>query len=97
MICKSITFFKESTFAYLKAIGHKFKTMTHENVAVLARAGQNHLSDWLKANNYASVTGGSVKKVYYELREERRREIERRDNENHDPFHVEEDFDNELE
>ena len=86
---------KESTFAYLKAIGHKFKTMRHENVAVLARAGQNHLSDWLKANNYASVTAGSVKKVYYELMEERRLEIERRDNEIHDQFFAEPESDEE--
>ena len=79
----------------MKAIGHKFKTMTHENVAVLARAGQNHLSDWLKANNYASVTAGSVKKVYYELREERRLEIERRDNEIHDIYFDEPESDEE--
>ena len=58
--------------------------MTCEHVTMLAKAGQNHLSEWLKATENASVTGGSVKKVYYELREARRLEIERRDNEIHD-------------
>ena len=71
--------------------------MRHENVAVLARAAQNHLSDWLKANNYQSVTGGSVKKVYYELREERRLEIERRDNEIHDIYFDDSESDEENE
>ena len=88
-----LIYFQESTFAYLKAIAHRYSMMLKENVAMLAKAKQNHTADWIKAHEYSSVSGGSVKAAYYALREDRRLEIERRDNELHDEYNIEDEED----
>ena len=65
--------------------------MGNENVAMLARARQNHLAEYLRAHDNV-IEGGSVKEAYIRLRDARRIETERRDNENADMF-----FDNDDE
>ena len=77
----------------MKAIASRYSMMLKENVAMLAKAKQNHTADWIKAQEYSSVSGGSVKAAYYALREDRRLEIERRDNELHDDYNIEDEED----
>ena len=59
--------------------------MGNENVAMLARARQNHLSEYLRAHDQV-IDGGSVKEAYIKLRNARQLEIERRDNEDEDVY-----------
>jgi len=59
--------------------------MGNENVAMLARARQNHLSEYLRAHDNV-IDGGSVKEAYIQLRNSRQLEIERRDHEDEDMY-----------
>ena len=56
-----------------------------ENVAMLSRARQNHLAEYLRAHENV-IDGGSVKDSYIRLRDARRLETERRDAENEDIY-----------
>ena len=58
----------EASFAFLKCCRRRFETMRTENVELLARARQNHLSAWVNFN-LDEITDGSVKKAYYEQME----------------------------
>ena len=55
----------EASFAFLKCCARRFETMRTENVQMLARARQNHLSSWVNAN-MDEITDGSAEKAYYE-------------------------------
>ena len=59
--------------------------MASENVAMLSMARQNHLAEYLRAHDNV-IEGGSVKEAYIRLRDARRAETERRDNENEDMY-----------
>ena len=59
--------------------------MGNENVAMLARARQNHLAEYLRAHDNV-IQGGSVKNAYITLRTARQLEIERRDHEDEDAY-----------
>lgn len=59
--------------------------MDNENVAMLSRARQNHLAEYLRAHENV-IVGGSVKDAYIRLRDARRTETERRDEENEDIY-----------
>ena len=58
----------EASFAYLKCCARRFETMRTENIQMLARARQNHLSSWVNAN-LDEITDGSAEKAYYERME----------------------------
>ena len=58
----------EASFAFLKCCARRFETMRTENVQMLARARQNHLSSWVNAN-LDEITDGSAEKAYYERME----------------------------
>ena len=58
----------EASFAFLKCCARRFETMRSENVQVLARARQNHVSSWV-AYDLDKMSDRSVKKAYYERME----------------------------
>ena len=58
----------EASFAFLKCCARRFETMRSENVQVLSRARQNHVSSWV-AYDLDKISDRSVKKAYYERME----------------------------
>ena len=58
----------EASFAFLKCCARRFETMRSENIQVLARARQNHVSSWI-AYDLDKISDRSVKKAYYERME----------------------------
>ena len=58
----------EASFAFLKCCARRFETMRAENIQVLARARQNHVSSWV-AYDLDKISDRSVKKAYYERME----------------------------
>ena len=55
----------EASFAFLKCCARRFETMRGENIQMLARARQNHVSTWV-AMNLDMISDASTKEAYYE-------------------------------
>ena len=55
----------EASFAFLKCCARRFETMRGENIQMLARARQNHVSTWV-AMNLDLISDASTKEAYYE-------------------------------
>ena len=54
----------------MKAVDHKFTTMTGDHVQMVAMSMQNHLSVWM-ATNMDSIPAHGADRAYHDLRRKR--------------------------